>query len=260
MHDRKHRSTPSVPVAQTVATARTPPGEVPDEADEPLLVPPSTRSAARPPAPRVTVRHEPPGPVAITAADGCEGQAPALLATFATTSAEFQARTMQELLEAGCRGSSRIAFEEWDVNGALAALHGIAPRDETEALLATQMVAVHSAAMRCLRQLKGSEMMPQQDSNGRLAVKLLRTFTQQLEALQRYRGNGEQKMTVEHVHVHAGGQAIVGEINSGSRGEGPPEAEDRAHARTIAHAPEPPMPSSYPQREAVPIPAGPRQA
>lgn len=35
------------------------------------------------------------------------------------------------------------------------------------------MVAVSSAAMRCLRQLKGSETIAQQDSNGRLAVKLL---------------------------------------------------------------------------------------
>ena len=69
------------------------------------------------------------------------------------------------------------------MNGALAALHGIAPRDEAEALLAAQMVAVHSAAMRCLRQLKGSENIPQQDSNGSLAVKLLRTFTAQMEAL-----------------------------------------------------------------------------
>jgi hypothetical protein len=26
--------------------------------------------------------------------------------------------------------------------------------------------------------------------------------------LQRYRGKGQQKVTVEHVHVHTGGQAI----------------------------------------------------
>ena len=123
------------------------------------------------------------------------------------------------------------------------------------------MVAVHSAAMRCLRQLKGSETIPQQDSNGRLAVKLLRTFTMQTEALQRYRGKGEQKMTVEHVHVHAGGQAIVGEVTTGSRGEGVPgKPEERADAKAIAHAPEPPMPSPNPQRDAVPVARGPRQA
>jgi hypothetical protein len=36
----------------------------------------------------------------------------------------------------------------------------------------------------------------------------------QIEALQRYRGKGQQKFTVEHVHVNAGGQAIVGAVHS----------------------------------------------
>ncbi len=43
-------------------------------------------------------------------------------------------------------------------------------------------------------------------------MKLLRTFAAQVEALQRHRGKGQQKVTVEHVHVHAGGQAIVGSV------------------------------------------------
>jgi hypothetical protein len=30
-----------------------------------------------------------------------------------------------------------------------------------------------------------------------------------LDALNRHRGKGQQKVTVEHVHVHEGGQAIV---------------------------------------------------
>ena len=70
-------------------------------------------------------------------------------------------------------------------------------------------VATHFAATRALRRLKGSDTVPQQDSNGNLAVKLLRTFAAQTEALRRYRGKGQQKLTVEHVHVHTGGQAIV---------------------------------------------------
>ena len=43
---------------------------------------------------------------------------------------------------------------------------------------------------------------------------LARTFTTQMEALNRYRGKGQQKMTVEHVHVHKGGQAIVGAVQT----------------------------------------------
>ena len=46
-----------------------------------------------------------------------------------------------------------------------------------------------------------------------LATKLLRTYTMQVEALQHYRGKGQQKIRVEHVHVHSGGQAIVGAIH-----------------------------------------------
>jgi hypothetical protein len=68
------------------------------------------------------------------------------------------------------------------INHALAAVTGIGARDETEAMLVTQMVATDVAAIRILRQLKGSENVMQQDSNGNLAIKLLRTFTMQLDA------------------------------------------------------------------------------
>ena len=40
--------------------------------------------------------------------------------------------------------------------------------------------------------------------------KLTRPFAGQVSALKEYRSKGEQKMTVQHVHVAEGGQAIVG--------------------------------------------------
>jgi len=52
------------------------------------------------------------------------------------------------------------------------------------------------------------------NSYGNLANKLLRTYTAQVEALSRYRGKGQQTVRVEHVTVQAGGQAIVGAVNS----------------------------------------------
>jgi hypothetical protein len=57
-------------------------------------------------------------------------------------------------------------------------------------------------------------MLPEQTFEGRRealsqANKLSRTYTILLEALNRHRGTGQQKVTVEHVHVHAGGQAVV---------------------------------------------------
>jgi hypothetical protein len=96
------------------------------------------------------------------------------------------------------------------------------------------------------------ENIPQQDSNGGLAVKLLRTFTMQLEALQRYRGKGHQKVVVEHVHVHAGAQAIVGSV-APRKGDRRQSGERGIEPREVTHEPTTPLRSPDPCREAVPI-------
>lgn len=86
------------------------------------------------------------------------------------------------------------------------------PRDELEAMMLAQMGTVHLAAMSFAARLRNAETLPQQEAAERAYTKLTRTFAAQMEALKRYRSNGEQKMTVEHVTVNAGGQAIVGNV------------------------------------------------
>ena len=97
----------------------------------------------------------------------------------------------------------------------ISAVAGIEPRDQLEAMLAAQMAAVHVQMMTFARRLAHVDNIPQQDSAERAFNKLARTFTTQMEALKKYRTGGEQKMTVEHVHVHEGGQAIVGNVQGG---------------------------------------------
>jgi hypothetical protein len=100
----------------------------------------------------------------------------------------------------------------------LAALNMFAelkPQNGVEGMLAAQMVATHSAAMDCLRRA----MLPEQTFEGREqslrhANKLMQTFARQLEVLDKHRGKGQQKITVEHVTVEAGGQAIVGNVTA----------------------------------------------
>src|SRR5262249_23040191 len=70
-----------------------------------------------------------------------------------------------------------------------------------------------NASMECYRR----GMIPEQSFEGwrenlTQANQLSRTFSTVLEALNRHRGKGAQKVTVEHVHVHEGGQAIVGNV------------------------------------------------
>ena len=114
----------------------------------------------------------------------------------------------------------------------LAVISGIAPRDEIEAMLAAQMAAVHMATMTFARRLNHVENIPQQDSAERAFTKLARTFTTQMEALRRYRTGGEQKVTVQHVSVSEGGQAIVGNVTQGTR----ETARDKAAASPPALA------------------------
>src|ERR1700704_652038 len=103
-------------------------------------------------------------------------------------------------------------IRERGVNFIVSLVKGIKPGDQIEAMLAAQMTAVHIATMRFAARLAKVENIPQQDSAERAFNKLARTFATQMEALKRYRTGGEQKVTVQHVNVGEGGQAIVGNV------------------------------------------------
>jgi len=135
----------------------------------------------------------------------------------------------------------------------LLALAAIGPTDELEAMMAAQLLAAHNATMECYRRA----MLPEQTFEGRSealnqANKLSRTYAMLLEALNRHRGKGQQKVTVEHVTVHSGGQAVVGMIGAPGGGAAP-KLEDQPHAKQIAYAPQLPMWSEDKEREPVPV-------
>jgi hypothetical protein len=135
----------------------------------------------------------------------------------------------------------------------VAALVGIGPKDELEGMMAAQLIAAHNAAMECYRRA----MIDEQTFEGRRenlsqANKLSRTYATLLEALNRHRGKGQQKVTVEHVHVHSGGQAVVGVIERQGGGDRT-KPEDQPRAKQIAHAPQPPLWSAHKEREPVPV-------
>lgn len=97
----------------------------------------------------------------------------------------------------------------------LAAIASIAPEYAVESILAVQMVATHRSAMKALRQLNNSECIEQSNSAANRATKLMNIYTRQIEALNKHRGKGQQKMTVEHVPVNDGVQAIIGYVKGG---------------------------------------------
>lgn len=121
------------------------------------------------------------------------------------------------------------------LSATIAALMGIAPKDELESMVAAQLVAAHNAAMECYRRaMIGEQTFEGRRENLAQANKLSRTYAALLEALNRHRGKGQQKVTVEHVHVHAGGQAVVGTVNAASKegGGATNQIEYQPHAKT----------------------------
>ena len=143
-------------------------------------------------------------------------------------------------------------FYPIDLQFMLAVITGYQPRDQVEALLATQLAAVHLTSMKLLSQShSGDEWDRVQNS----AAKFVRTSVSLTEALKRYRTGGEQRMIVQHVSVQDGGRAIVGSITQSSR-EREPEQEQAAVSRpALTDAKAAPMPiiDGTEQRVRVPV-------
>ena len=106
--------------------------------------------------------------------------------------------------------------------------------------------------MECYRRaIIGDQTFEGRRENLAQANKLSRTYATLLEALNRHRGKGQQKVTVEHVHVHSGGQAVVGLVENPGRGaQGKPE--DQCDAKQIAHASQPAVWSAEKERKPMP--------
>jgi hypothetical protein len=112
------------------------------------------------------------------------------------------------------------SLDALQINQVIAAVHGIAPRDALEGMLAVQMVSVHNVAMERLRRATVTLELGE-ETYVNAATKLLRAFAALVEALDRHRGKAQSAMVVEHLHVEKGAQAIVGPVtHQGSKSFG----------------------------------------
>jgi hypothetical protein len=98
-----------------------------------------------------------------------------------------------------------------------------------------QMVGTHAAAMECLRRAMISDQLRQSiEGHLRSAQKLLALYTLQVEGLNRHRGKGQQKVTVEYVNVEPGARAIVGSVEPITLSR-PQPTEGQGHVRDRRH-------------------------
>jgi hypothetical protein len=202
----------------------------------------------------MTAKRPAPGNTKIvTAVGNPEALKPKLKCVGGSQSDEWNNVLVNQTVDALWVAHSSDEFQEQQRSATVAALIGIGPRDELEGMIAAQLIAAHNAAMECYRRaMIGEQSFEGRRENLNQANKLSRTCATLLEALNRHRGKGQQKVTVEHVHVHAGGQAVVGTVEN-SGGGGQRKWEDQPHAKRIAYAPESAMRREDEKRKPVPV-------
>ena len=125
---------------------------------------------------------------------------------------------------------------------AIDAAHTVQADNSLEKMLAHQLALMHEMAMKVGNAAMGELGKIQHQTsvgNGlrpgaatefqRLtnsAARLMGTYQQGMLTLQRLRTGGNQTMTVQHVNVGAGGQAVIGNVQTGGRSQGADKKND----------------------------------
>lgn len=91
------------------------------------------------------------------------------------------------------------------------------PKDAHEARLCAQAVALYSQGLKYMYRSEQGNMIPQCEFYIKNAMKLLRLHNETVEAINKHRRGGGQRVVVQHVQVNDGGQAVV---NGSFEGEG----------------------------------------
>jgi hypothetical protein len=115
------------------------------------------------------------------------------------------------------------------------AAESISANNSIEKMLAHQMAVAHEASMRLLdRALSydaGGRAMREGDSVeacrlANSAARLMSAFNDGAMTLQKLRTGGNQTVTVQHVNVSSGAQAVIGNVSTGGRSAGGNNGKD----------------------------------
>lgn len=131
------------------------------------------------------------------------------------------------------------------LNAVLQAMSAFEPTNELEGMIAAQATAMHFVTMDSLARAQRTDRMDFRQQHLGAANKSGRTFAALVETLNRHRGKvTTQRVVVENVNVHPGGQAVVGAVTGvGSKQQGAVQThgqsetiEGGAHARSPSRA------------------------
>jgi len=96
-----------------------------------------------------------------------------------------------------------------------AELTALGTKEGLQTMLAAQMLSIHHLQQKSMSYANNLGNLEFEKYHTNTALKLSNCFVQQANLLARLQGYAGQKITVERVDVHQGGQAIVGNIQGG---------------------------------------------
>lgn len=175
------------------------------------LVPVETHPNSRTPPPRV-VKPSRMNDQVLAPTEDLEVHRAALRRVFGTMSEEYS-QTMFGKLVAALRPNPHENLDEATLNAAIALVASMEPRTELEALLAVEIAAIGFAGQKFLRQSQHHLDEIFIGVYGNYALKLLRLQLDMIRALDQHRRGNKQTVEVRHVHIHSGGQGVVGIVN-----------------------------------------------
>ena len=102
---------------------------------------------------------------------------------------------------------------------ALDAVATIGASNSLEVMAAHQLALLHSTAMTYAGKanLHADPQVAVKMLN--LSLRAMETFQRGMLTLKRYRATGEQKIVIERVNIEGGGQAVIGNVHPGVKGE-----------------------------------------
>lgn len=127
--------------------------------------------------------------------------------TFGTASNAFAQQSLMRLV--GVLQTRDATASEADINGALALLGAIAPRDELETAIGEQIIGAHVLAMNLTHNAKCADTIPKMEAYVNMATKVSRTMAAHVETLGKLRSGGKQTHEVRHVYIN--GNAVIGD-------------------------------------------------
>lgn len=137
-------------------------------------------------------------------------------ATTLSATVEGQKKLNQYVLRLSALVNNKFLDADFNINETMNEseqfIEGMGVEGGVQKMLAAQMLSIHQLQQISIGLALFSETNANRQYYTNSATKLANAFVQQASLLNKLQGHGNQKIVVEHVDVHSGGQAIVGNV------------------------------------------------